>query len=178
MNDIMQSKNEEVVPVHAGLSIFDSGMFHKMGIIAAKLADSPILPESLRGTRKGQVFTPFEPVQVASNCFRLVEQASRWNISPFAVMDCASVIHGKLMWEGKVISSAISSLLGIRLNYTYSGSGLDRKVIVSGRFPDESDDRTIEGTVKDWKTDQWKASAYDQRLAYRILLMSLIRNPL
>ena len=155
------------VPASTGLSIFDSGTFEQMVLIASKLADSPILPETLRGTGKGQNFKSFEPAQIASNCFRVVEQASRWQTSPFAIMDCASVIHGKLMWEGKAIAAAISTLAGVRLNYSYSGEGVNRKVTVSGTFSNEREPRTIEGTVKDWKTDQWKASDHDQRLAYR-----------
>ena len=150
-----------------GLSIFESGVFEKIERIARKIADSPLLPETLRGTRKGKVFIPFEPAQVESNCFRLVEQASRWGMSPFAIMDGASVIYGKLMWEGKVISAAISSLTKTRLNYEYEGEGVNRKVIVSGQLPDEDFVRTVEGTVKDWKTDQWVGSSFDQRLSYR-----------
>lgn len=150
-----------------GLSLFDSGTFEQMLVISAKLADSPILPESLRGIRKQQVFTPFTPEEVASNCFRLVEQASRWGMSPFAISDGCSVVHGKLMWEGKIVSAALSSLLGVRLEFDYSGEGLDRKVVVSGVLPGETKVREVEGTVGDWKTDQWKGSAFDQRLAYR-----------
>ena len=150
-----------------GLSLFESGVFEKMELIAMKIADSPVLPETLRGTRKNNTFTPFKPAEVLSNCFRLVEQSSRWGMSPFAIMDGASVIYGKLMWEGKVIAAAISSLTKTRLNYEYEGVGVNRKVIVSGQLPDEDFVRSVEGTVKDWKTDQWEGSAFDQRLAYR-----------
>ena len=105
--------------------------------------------------------------QVAANCFRIVEQSQRWGMSPFAVIDCASVIHGKLAWEGKVIAAALDATMGIRLDYDYSGQGEGRAILVSGKFPDEEKVRQVEGNVKNWKTDQWKASDYDQRLAYR-----------
>ena len=42
-----------------------------------------------------------------------------------------------------------------------------RKVVVSGTFPDESAPRTVEGIAKDWRSDQWKETECDQRLAYR-----------
>ena len=149
------------------LSVFDTSIFDQMGMIACKLAQSTLVPDTLKGTMKNKVFTPFPLEQVEANCFRVVEQAHRWGMSPFAVIDGASVVHGKLMWEGKVIAAALDVLTGVRLNYEYSGSGENRAVKVSGTFKDEDKPRTIEGCVKDWKTDQWKGSAYDQRLAYR-----------
>lgn len=166
-SELAQTGQTALAHANTGLSLFDSGTFEQMIVISAKLADSPILPESLRGIRKQQTFTPFTPEEVASNCFRLVEQASRWGMSPFAISDGCSVVHGKLMWEGKIVSAALSSLLGVRLEYDYSGDGLDRKVVVSGVLPGETKVREVEGTVGDWKTDQWKGSAFDQRLAYR-----------
>lgn len=152
---------------NTGLSLFDSGTFEQMGLIAAKLAQSSLIPQSLRAEKNGQNWRDLPIEQVAANCFRIVEQAQRWGMSPFAVVDCASVVHGKLMWEGKLIAAALETTMGIRLDYSYEGSGESRKVKVSGKYPDEENIRTIEGNVTDWKTDQWKGSAYDQRLAYR-----------
>jgi hypothetical protein len=132
-----------------------------MGMIASRLAASSLIPESLKGK---------DDNQTAANCFRVVEQAARWGLSPFAVMDSASVVHGKLMWEGKLIAAAIKSALGVRLRYEYSGQGENRKVVVSGDV--EGTVETIEGTVADWKTTG-KGSAWDnmanrdQMLAYR-----------
>ena len=88
----------------------------------------------------------------------------------FAVMDCASVVHGKLMWEGKLIAAAIQALLGVRLTYEYSGQGEQRKVVVTGILDDIK--MSIEGTVSDWKTSgsnsPWeKLANRDQMLAYR-----------
>ena len=151
----------------SGLSLYDSGAFQQMGEIAVKLATSSLIPETLRGKKEGQRFIAHPPEQVAANCFRIVEQAHRWGMSPFAVVDCASVVHGKLMWEGKLVAAALEATMGIRLDYEYSGSGENREVIVLGKFPNEDKIKTVEGTVADWKTSQWKGSAYDQRLAYR-----------
>lgn len=151
----------EQAPLSTGLSVFDSGQFEQMGVIASKLAQSSLIPDTLKGKSNEQT---------AANCFRVVEQAQRWGLSPFAVMDAASVVHGKLMWEGKLIAAAIKATLGVRLRYEYSGKGDARKVIVSGEVDGLIE--TIEGTVADWKTtgknSPWdKLANRDQMLAYR-----------
>lgn len=152
---------------NSGLSLFDTGTFEQMGLIASKLAESSLIPETLRTEKRNGEVVDLPVEQVAANCFRIVEQSQRWGMSPFAVIDCASVVYGKLMWEGKVIAAALEATMGIRLDYDYSGQGEGRAIIVSGRFPDEEKIRQVEGNVKNWKTDQWKATDYDQRLAYR-----------
>jgi len=159
--------NQLTTQVSSGLSIFDTGSFEQMAMIADKLASSSLIPETLRTRKEGNQMVALPHEQVAANCFRIVEQSRRWGMSPFAVVDCASVVHGKLMWEGKLIAAAVEATMGIRLDYTYSGEGLNRKVVVSGKHPDEEKIRMVEGTVTAWKTDQWKQTDYDQRLAYR-----------
>lgn len=153
--------NELSTKSETGLSIFDSGSFEQMGLIASKLAQSSLIPDTLKGKTDEQT---------AANCFRVVEQAQRWGLSPFAVMDSASVVHGKLMWEGKLVAAAINQVLHCRLKYEYSGEGENRKVVVSGTLDGET--LTIEGTVADWKTtgkgSPWDRLANrDQMLAYR-----------
>lgn len=144
-----------------GLSLFDSGTFETMGLIAAKLSKSSLIPAGLKGKTDEET---------AANCFRVVEQAQRWGLSPFAVMDSASVVHGKLMWEGKLIHAAITSSLGCRLRFDYEGAGENRTVTVTGML--DGVDLTVTGTVKDWKTtgneSPWaNASRHDQMLSYR-----------
>jgi len=147
--------------MNTGLSVFDSGQFEQMWNIAGALAQGSLIPDTLKGKNDDET---------KANCLRVVEQASRWGLSPFAVMDSASVVHGKLMWEGKLIAAAIKATLGVRLRYEYSGSGESRKVIVSGLL--DGIEETIEGTVGDWKTtgkgSPWDNLANrDQMLAYR-----------
>ncbi len=146
---------------NTGLSVFDSGQFTQMWNVADALAQSSLIPATLKGKTSDET---------KANCLRVVEQASRWGLSPFAVMDSASVVHGKLMWEGKLIAAAIRASLGCRLKYEYEGEGDARKVTVSGVL--EGDTLTIEGTVADWKTtgkgSPWDNLANrDQMLAYR-----------
>jgi len=146
-----------------GISVFDSGAFEQMWAVADAIAQSSLVPVSLQGKT---------PQETKANCLRVVEQSQRWGFSPFAVLDCASVVHGKLMWEGKLVSAAVSALLGFRLDYKYSGSGQNLTVIVSGKFPDEEEARTVQGSVADWKTtgkgSPWdKTSQHEQMLSYR-----------
>jgi hypothetical protein len=51
--------------------------------------------------------------QIMANCFLVVNQAVRWNMDPFAVAQCVSVVHGKLCYEGKLIAAIIEAKLGI-----------------------------------------------------------------
>lgn len=158
---IMEENNQLTEPATTGLSIFDQGAFEQMGLIASKLSESSLIPQTLKGATKEET---------TANCFRVVEQAQRWGLSPFAVMDSASVVHGKLMWEGKLVHAALTASLGVRLRYDYEGEGDKRKVTVSGTI--DGDTLTIEGTVGDWKTtgkgSPWDNLANrDQMLAYR-----------
>lgn len=136
--------------------------------IAKAMASSSLIPETLR-TSKG---SPLPPEVVEANCFLVTEQAARWELSPFAVLSCASVVHGRLMWEGKLVAAVIEVKTGVRLSYKYSGSGEDRKVVVSGTLPGDAEPHTIEGTAGQWKTtgagSPWgDARNYDRQLAYR-----------
>jgi len=161
MSTDLINKEPEHRLANTGISVFDSGQFEQMWNIAGALSQGSLIPDTLKGKT---------PDETKANCLRVVEQAARWGLSPFAVMDSASVVHGKLMWEGKLIAAAIKATLNVRLRYTYEGSGESRKVTVSGVI--DGIEETIEGTVADWKTtgkgSPWDNLANrDQMLAYR-----------
>ena len=44
-------------------------------------------------------------------CLMIVEQAARWNMSPFAVAQCTSLIGEKLMYEGKIIAQSENTIV-------------------------------------------------------------------
>lgn len=135
--------------------------------LTLRIARSSMVPLSLR-TSDGRAALPQE--QIDANVFFVVEISDRWGISPFALLPCAAVVHGKLGFEGKVIDAVLEGVYGIKLEYDWSGEGEDMKIVVSG-----SDRRgvvkPIDGTVKDWKTtgngSPWKPSTYRKMLAYR-----------
>ncbi len=64
----------------------------------------------------------------------VVEQAMRWQMSPYAVATEISFPQGKPMFSGKLVAAAVQSSGAIqgRLHYAYTGSGDDRTITVSG----------------------------------------------
>ena len=123
--------------------------------MAKAMADAKTLPEHLRGS--------------PGDCLMVVEQAMRWNMSPFAVAQCTSIIKGKLMFEGKLVAAAIEesgAIIGL-IDYRFSGEGENRTVTVSATRKGESEPRTVEMVLKNVQTgnDVWKKQP-DQQLCY------------
>lgn len=141
---------QDVIPV------LDTSKFEHMHRIAKVMAMSSVIPETLRkgkGDDGKEVWLP-EDVVVA-NCFRIVNQAVRWGMDPFAVADCASIVHGRLMWEGKLVAAVLDAKLGVNLQYEFFDEDKPEKdkalgVHVSATLPNETKPRTIEGTVAAW----------------------------
>lgn len=160
------------------LPVLDTGKFEHMQRIACVMARSSIIPDSLRKGKNDEGKDCWLPEEVViANCFRIVNQAVRWGMDPFAVADCASIVHGRLMWEGKLVAAVIDAKLGIRLGFAFTNDTAARKaddqtlgVVVSGQFPDEAEPRTIEGRVVDWHKgpkSPWGApSAWKRQLRY------------
>ncbi len=135
---------QDVIP------ILDTSKFEHMQRIACVMARTSMLPLSLR-CESGDASKPLGEDVVIANCFRVVNQAVRWGMDPFAVVDCASIIHGRLMWEGKLVAAVIDAKLGIKLNYKYDDKpGQDLGVTVFATIPGETETREIFGRVKDW----------------------------
>lgn len=160
---------QDVIPV------LDTSKFEHMQRIAMVMAKSSIIPESLRKVKvdKNEVELPEEVV--IANCFRIVNQAVRWGMDPFAVADCASIVHGRLMWEGKLIAAVLDAKLGVKLKYAFTNEDAlptTRKlgVVVSAYLPGETEIRTIEGTVQDWhkgdKSPWANPGAWKRQLRY------------
>lgn len=128
---------------------------------AMRLADmmtrAKTLPEHLRGPDK------------VGDALMVVEQAMRWNMSPFAVAQCTSVISGKLMFEGKLVAAAVqhSGIIEGHFDYKFSGVGADRKVTVLATRRGETEPREFELALKDAKTNNgmWVKQP-DQQLVY------------
>ena len=155
---------QDVIPV------LDTGKFEHMQRIAMIMAKGSTIPNSLKFV-DGDPKTPFPDEVVIANCFRVVNQAVRWGMDPFAVMDCASIIHGKLMWEGKLVAAVLDAKLGIKLNYRYDEKpGQDLGVTVYATLPGETEPREIFGRVKDWhkgtKSPWANEGAWKRQLRY------------
>ena len=86
--------------------------------------------------------------QSPSDCLRVVMQAAKWGMDPFAVADKTSVISGKLMYEGQLVAAVINTRANLskRLSYTFSGTGAQRLLVVAGTIRGEAEALTIDLT--------------------------------
>lgn len=162
-------KSVEVMP---GVNnLMDSERFDQLYRVAKMM--SFVAPKHLRETSKGQALPP---EQVIGNCFRVANQALRWGMDPFAVMDETYVVHGKLGYQGKLVAGVVNTRADLlapdgetkgRLLYEHSGAGDGRRIIVSGLMRGEHKPRTVDLTVGQGKTDNemWKKDP-DQKLIY------------
>jgi RecT family len=103
------------------------------------------------------------------DCLMVVEQAMRWNMSPFAVAQSTSVIQGKLMFEGKLVAAAVqaSGVLEGRLDYEFTGKGADLSVKVIGTIRGEKKRREVDVTLAGARTNNhWWTKTPEQMLSY------------
>jgi hypothetical protein len=108
-------------------------------------------------------------LQTPGGALFVIEQAMRWNMSPFAVAMETSFIQGKPMFSGKIVAAAVvsSGAVNGRLTYTYTGEGDNRTVTVSGQMRGETEPSTVDVRVREAKTNNrlWQSQP-DQQLAY------------
>lgn len=104
-----------------------------------------------------------------ADCLLIVEQSARWNMSPFAVAQATSVISGKLMFEGKLVTAALngSGALSGRLRFDIEGDGDGLHCIASGTIRGEQQARTVVVKIKDVRTGNkmWQSQP-EQQLCY------------
>lgn len=107
---------------------------------AIELSKSSLIPGHLQGK--------------PGDCLMVVMQAYRWRMDPFVVANCTSVVHKRLMYEGKLVYAALVSMNAIegRLKFEISGQGQDASIIVRGT-PRGGTEQEISGTVKGWRTN-------------------------
>jgi hypothetical protein len=122
--------------------------------LAEMMARGKMMPEHMRNT---------------GDALMVVEQAMRWNMSPFAVAQNTFSIKGKLLFAGTIVHAAIENSGAITglIDYKFSGEGPTRKVTVSATRRGEQEPRTVEVALKDAQTDNgiWKKQP-DQQLCY------------
>jgi hypothetical protein len=138
----------------AGLALVPTNINDAMRL-AEMMAKGKLVPQALQSS--------------PADCLLVIEQATRWGMSPFAVAQEVSVIQGKLMHSGKIVAAAIQSsgVLAGRLHYDYSSAGDDRTVIVSGTLAGEAKPRDVAVRLGDVRTNNkvWTTQP-DQQLAY------------
>lgn len=102
-------------------------------------------------------------------CLMIIEQATRWRMSPFAVAQCTSSIGGKLMYEGKLTAAAVESIGAIEghFDYDYHGEGEALAVTVSARRTGDTNPRRLTVKLRDVRTsNEWWRKQPEQQLAY------------
>lgn len=89
-----------------------------------------------------------------ADCFRVVVQAAKWRMDPFAVAECTSLVHGRMCFEGKLVAAVLQSLGAIegRLTYVITGKGQNAEIAVTGT-PKGGEPVTLHGSVRDWRTN-------------------------
>lgn len=129
--------------------------------LATLLAHSAFVPKHLVVAGDAQ--------RTVATCFRVVAQADRWGVDPFALADETYTVGGKLGYQGKLIAAVVNSRANLdgRLSYTFSGRGEDLTVEVSGKFKNEDTIRTVTARLGDVKTtNQMWTKDPEQKLCY------------
>ena len=145
MNAIMTTGNNALTPTNMESAIQLAEMMARGKLVPSHLHNSP------------------------GDCLMVIEASMRWQMSPFAVAQCTSVIQGKLMFEGKLVAAALnaSGILSARLDYEFSGASQQRAVIVRGTLRGETRPREVTVFLADAKTSNslWTKQP-DQQLVY------------
>lgn len=178
MNDIA------VVPERASM-LLDTVKFQQVMAIADVMASASLLPQSLTHEKHGDKMVPMAFETVKANCFLVANQALNWRMDPFAVAQCCSVVHGKLMFEGKLVAAVLEANVGTRLSYSFGkwdsakecadlseeGVGDQLAVRVFEDLGDGNMGRHVDGHVGGWKTTgnntPWRAGNMRKMLRYR-----------
>jgi hypothetical protein len=137
--------------------IWDTARFEHAFRIATAMAQATLIPDHLRQTRKDE---PFATEQIRANCFRIVNQALRWGVDPFSIVDDTYVVGGKLCYQSKVIAALVNTKAPLkeRLKKSYTGTkGQDDYTVhITGVFIGEEGTASL--SVGDAKTENsmWK----------------------
>lgn len=148
----------------------NTGIFDQLQRVATMMATSTFVPDHFRaGVVDKKTQQPKDLKTATGDCFLVAAQSFRWGMDPFAVAQDTFVISGKLGYGGKVIGAVVNTHPRVEkeLDYSYSGDGDNRKIVAVATLRGVGP-RTVEGTVKQWKTDnpKWRDQP-DQQLAYR-----------
>jgi hypothetical protein len=146
--------------------LMDSAKFEHLQRIASAMSLMSVLPDHLCIDRNKN---PLHLDVVKANCFRIVNQALRWRIDPYAMVDETFVVGGKLGYQGKLVAAVVNSRAGLkqRLSYTFEGERDDRTVTVWGTFEGEDEARSVSLRLGDARTQNqmWQKDP-DQKLIY------------
>lgn len=167
MSEQAQRTGREIRVVESNsVALFDTAKFEHMQRIANVMAMASLIPEHLKSKAQNREQAHNETL---SNCFMLVNQASRWNVDPFSIAPETYAMKGKLAYQGKLVAAIVNTRASLKrnLDYTFTGAGDELEVTVIGEFEHEDQPRTVRVKVRDAKTDNkiWKDDP-EQKLVY------------
>lgn len=160
MNALVPASTRTMAPAGLVPRDFDQAMR-----LAEMMARSELVPQHLQ--RK------------PADCLLVVEQAMRWNMSPFAVAQGTFVTKGKIGYAGMLMHAAVEQNAPIdgHLSYRFTGEGEERAVIVSGTLLGERRPREIEVKLRNARTENvWWKKTPDNMLTYHAARVWARRN--
>lgn len=178
----------EIRVVNDPVPMWDTAAFEHLGRVASVMTDANLLPMTLTHTGPANNLEALPRQTVLARALLIANQSRIWDMDPLAVAQATSIVHNRLMYEGKLVHAIIEAKLGVRLGYEFglwdtdhfvsvddesglNGAGERLAVRVYGHFPDEPERRTVEGSVGAWKTtgngSPWSPATFRRQLRYR-----------
>ena len=164
--------------------MLDSDRFEHFQRASKALMNSSILNPSIRGN---------SPEQCFSNLMLVFDLSDRWKLPAISIAQGISIVHDKVVYEGKLIAAMLDASLGVTLYPWWQGERGDiayRIFISDTPWDDLSDEelaalkpgaqirgrRIVDGSVGEWRTFQkngttpnpaWTGAATQNQLLYR-----------
>ena len=109
--------------------------------LAKMMAISSLCPEHLKVDGNKNLL-PLDTV--IANCGRIVNQAQRWGMDPFAIIDETYIVKGKIGYQGKLVAAAEEERF-VRVKHAVGCLPVNaaRFCLASASLPPEADDAAV-----------------------------------
>ncbi|MEG0819897.1 MAG: hypothetical protein RSG56_10670, partial [Brevundimonas sp.] len=164
--------------------MLDSDRFEHFQRASKALMNSSILNPSIRGN---------SPEQCFSNLMLVFDLSDRWKLPAISIAQGISIVHDKVVYEGKLIAAMLDASLGVTLYPWWQGErgALDYRIFISDVPWDDLTDeqladlrpgaqirgrRIVDGSVGEWRTFKkdgtspnpaWTGAATQNQTLYR-----------
>lgn len=147
---------------HSDVAVYDTAAFEQMGRLAAVMADSWMLPETITHDKQGAL--PVETIR--ARAFMIIAEARELGIPPLAYGQCCSWIKGRLAKEGKLVNAIVRARTGIELAFEFGLWDVHHFVAVADKselhgagerlsircYDPARPEREVTGSVGMWRT--------------------------
>lgn len=156
MNDLIQAAPEAGLPINFFSNpLLDTNRFAATMAVAEVMAMATLIPESIRFEGSGDNKKELAYEIVKANCFLIANQAFNWGLDAFACAQCCSVVHGRLMFEGKLVASVLEAKLRIKMHFEYGKWNSSQSICLVGE-EHSGDDLAIRIGEFDQAAGEWK----------------------